>query len=192
MAGRGRPRLYKTPEEKADANRAKSKRSYYKKKAALASNPNRSSRFRAEKSRTTLLEGAVEDKTRISSDPTDLKGWTSLTTRTGREFHSLTKNNIGLYFDSLYNRYTNNYRTDVFSDAVIEIRVFHNTMARCHHAILNSAGVGKELRVAQDIGDAVYKALRCAEELECYASIGKAEIIEMQSTKQLMFQSLEY
>ncbi len=28
--GRGRPRLYKTAEEKANANRAKSRRSYYK------------------------------------------------------------------------------------------------------------------------------------------------------------------
>lgn len=30
IMGRGRPRIYKTPEEKAAANRAKSMRSYYK------------------------------------------------------------------------------------------------------------------------------------------------------------------
>ncbi|KAF9490906.1 hypothetical protein BDN71DRAFT_1510817 [Pleurotus eryngii] len=189
---RGRPRLYKTPEEQANTNRAKSKRSYYKKKAALASNHKRSPRFRAEQSKTTLLEGAVKDKARVSSDPTDLKGWTSLAARTGKEFNSLTKNSVRLYLDSLYNHYTNNYRTDIFSNAVIEMQALHKTMERCHHAVLNLAGVGKELRVVQEIGGGVHEALKCLEELECYASFGKAEIIEMQRTKQLMFQSLNY
>lgn len=94
--------------------------------------------------------------------------------------------------DSLYNRYSKNYRVDTFTSAVIEFAALHTTMERCHHAILNLAGVGKQLRVAEDEGKVIREALMCVEELECYASLGKAEVIEMQSTNQLMFQSLSY
>ncbi len=65
-------------------------------------------------------------------------------------------------------------------------------MERCNAAILQLAGVGRELRASQDRERQVQETLKCLEELECYASIGKAEVIEMQRNRQLMYQSLPY
>lgn len=84
------------------------------------------------------------------------------------------------------------YRVDTFTDAILDICALHTTLERCHAAILNMAGVGKELGVAETTGREVLETLKCLEELECYASIGKAEVIEMQTTNQLMFQSINY
>ncbi|KAF7424663.1 hypothetical protein PC9H_009973 [Pleurotus ostreatus] len=108
--GRGRPRIYKTAEDKAKANRAKSLRSYYKRKAALApSHQNSNARYRAEISKTSVLPGATVDKKKTSGDPTNIKGWVSLGADMAERFDSFIKATPRRYFDLLYKQYTNNY-----------------------------------------------------------------------------------
>ncbi|KAG9225815.1 hypothetical protein CCMSSC00406_0007825 [Pleurotus cornucopiae] len=188
--GRGRPRLYKTPEDKAAANRAKSMRSYYKKRAAL--NSDRSSkRYRAEQS--NVLPGARKDTSEVTrADPTDTAGWVSLVRETDRKFCLLTGNSTRRLLESLYQRYTETNHSDTFNDTTIEVQALYTTLQRCEHALLQLTGVAKEFRAAEAVGKRVHEALLCLEEVSCYASIGKAEIREAHDAGELIHQSLLY
>lgn len=65
-------------------------------------------------------------------------------------------------------------------------------MRRCEEALLQLTGVGGEFRVAEAVGKLVLEGLTCVEEVECYASIGKGEVVELHEKGELMYQSLAY
>ncbi|KDQ22299.1 hypothetical protein PLEOSDRAFT_171717 [Pleurotus ostreatus PC15] len=179
MARRGRPTLYKTPEEKAIANRAKSKHSYDKRLTVYSSR---------------LMQGARKDKdenARASSDdPDTTAGWLRLATATSKEFRQITNNFTSRYIDSLYQKYLVVYKADVFTHDIPEIKALHRTLTRCQDAVLQLEGVGKEFRAVETIGKGVHTTLLCLEELACYASVGKAEILALHQSRSLMYQDL--
>lgn len=92
--------------------------------------------------------------------------------------------------DSLYQQYLVVYRADVFTHDIPEIEALHKTLTRCQNAVLQLEGVGKEFRVVETLGKGVHTALLCLEELACYASVGKAEIIALHQSRSLMYQEL--
>ncbi|KAF9491500.1 hypothetical protein BDN71DRAFT_1433933 [Pleurotus eryngii] len=197
--GHGQPHLYKTSKEKANANCAKSRCSYYKQKVALApSHKGSNSWYRADKSkyemvtwklmcnRSGLLNDAAMDKEVMSTLVI------SLVTATGKHFDSFIKASLQHYFNLLCLQYKVNYQTEIFSDDLKEIRAFHAIMEQCNMAILQLAGVRKELCASQNRERQDQETLKCLEELECYTLIRKAEVIEMQHNHQLMYQSLPY
>ncbi|KAF9491276.1 hypothetical protein BDN71DRAFT_1592385 [Pleurotus eryngii] len=105
--GRGRPCLYKTLEDKAAANRAKSMRSYHKQKYAI--NTSRRRRYHADTSKAKPLDGAHPDAAALpNTDPVDTPGWLRLVTHSQTKFHALTKGSTRRFIDSLYNQYTTN------------------------------------------------------------------------------------
>ncbi|KAG9221425.1 hypothetical protein CCMSSC00406_0008319 [Pleurotus cornucopiae] len=190
--GRGRPRIYKTPEDKAAANRAKSMRSYYNRKYAI--NVGRRRRYRADTSKTKPLNSAHPDAAALpNADPVNASDWLCLVNHSQTEFDCLTKGSTRAFVESLYDEYTtNNYRLDTFSKALIELRALDRTMRRCEHALLQLVGVAKEFKVAEKLGQAVRNGLNCVEEMELYASIGKEEVLEAYENHDLMHQKLDY
>ncbi|KAG9227169.1 hypothetical protein CCMSSC00406_0004292 [Pleurotus cornucopiae] len=189
--GRGRPRLYATPEEKAAANRAKSMRSYYKKRSKL--NTNRERRYRAERSKPTILPGATKDTSKMTPvEPTDVAGWMTLVDHTDTDFRLLTGDSTRRLLEFLYKRYTETNHSDTFKDTTIEVQALYKTIKRCEHALLQLCGVAKEFRAAEALGKQIHQALLCLEEVSLYASIGKAEIREAHDAGELIHQSIPY
>ncbi|KAF4569575.1 hypothetical protein EYR36_009372 [Pleurotus pulmonarius] len=186
--GRGRPRLYNTPEEKAAANREKSKRCYHKRKIAAQSS--RRPRYRADIPQNKPIKGATRDTHPPGADPVDVPSCSLLIARLEQKFKSLTNNSVYNYVDSLYQEYTLKYWPEVFSDALLEVQSLHKRMERCQHILLQLKGVGEEYKRAEKVRKEMNDALKCLDELECYAAIGKAEVIDSYSKCELMYQAL--
>ncbi|KAF4597824.1 hypothetical protein EYR38_006215 [Pleurotus pulmonarius] len=186
--GRGRPRLYKTPEEKAAANREKSKRCYDKRKRAAQSSQRL--RYHADIPNNKPLKGATHDTIIPRADPADVPSCSLLIARLEQQFKSLAGNSVYHYIDSLYQEYTRKYWPEVFSNALLEVQSLHKRMERCQHIILQLKGVGEEYERAEMVRKEMNNALKCLDELECYAAIGKAEVIESYDKCELMYQSL--
>lgn len=128
----------------------------------------------------------------LSVDPVDPSSWLRLAASTKVKFYSITNGSTRRYIESLYNKYTTNYRSDAFSNAIIKLEALHGSIRRCEEALLQLTGVGREFRVAEAVGKLVNEGLRCVEEIACYASIGKGEVCELYEKRELMFQSLTY
>ncbi len=126
------------------------------------------------------------------ADPTDIPGWVALVRSTDDDFRLLTGDSTRRLLEFLYKQYTKNNHVDTFKETTIEVQALSNTIQRCEDALLRLAGVGKEFRAAEMVGKAIREAQHCLEEVECYASIGKAEIREAHEAADLMFQSLLY
>ncbi|KAF9496304.1 hypothetical protein BDN71DRAFT_1505816 [Pleurotus eryngii] len=187
--GRGRPQLYKTPEEKAAAGREKSKRYYYKKKAALSSQ--RRSRYRAARVNNRVLLGAKPDHaTHEQRDPVDVPGWQRLATTTLEEFKVLTKCSVRNYVEGLYQQFILDTQCRIFSDAVLEVQSLQIKASRCERELLQLAGVGKDFRMAESVGRTIQEALLYVEEVSCLAQVDREGLYELYQARQLMYQSL--
>lgn len=126
----------------------------------------------------------------LSNDPETTAGWLRLATATSKDFRQLTNNSTSHFVDSLYQRYLTVYHADVFTHNIPEIEALHKTLIRCQDALLQLEGVGKEFKVVETMSKGVRTALLCLEELACYASVGKGEILAMHQSRLLMYQEL--
>ncbi|KAF9488079.1 hypothetical protein BDN71DRAFT_1436391 [Pleurotus eryngii] len=105
--------------------------------------------------------------------------WLRLAASTKVKFYSITNGLTWCYIELLYNKYTTNYWSDAFSNAIIELEALHGSIWWCEEALLQLTGIGREFRVAEAVGKLVNEGLRCVEEITCYASIGKGEVCEL-------------
>ncbi|KDQ23598.1 hypothetical protein PLEOSDRAFT_1108088 [Pleurotus ostreatus PC15] len=183
----GRPKLYRTPEEKAMANRAKSKRSYNKCKIAISAR--KAVRYRAEThGRHSLFKGARREP-HPNLDPVTVVGWMKLVSKTSAEFDARTGGSPQSYLEGLCQNYMVSRRKDKLSDACIHLEGLRNVTTRCLNGILQLAGVGKELGVVQTLGRAVGQVLAWLEDALCAVMCGYSEVVDMHRTRQLMYQS---
>ncbi|KAG9222042.1 hypothetical protein CCMSSC00406_0008027 [Pleurotus cornucopiae] len=187
--GRGRPQLYKTPEEKAAASREKSKRYYYKKKAALSSQ--RRSRYRVSRVNNRVLLGAKPDLAADEQwDPVDIPGWRRLVTATLEEFKVLTKGSVRNYLEGLYQKFILDTQSKILSDAVLKVQSLQIKIQRCEKELLQLAGVGKDYRAAESVGKTIHEALLYVEEVSCLSELDREGLYELYHARQLMYQSL--
>ncbi|KAJ8522797.1 hypothetical protein ONZ45_g625 [Pleurotus djamor] len=181
---RGRPRLYHTPEERAMANRAKSKRSYDKHKALI--NIRKTIRYRGKSERKGLINGATK-----AGIPTK-SGWLALAKDTNESFKQHKNGRIRDYVDSLCKRYLNadNQRnTDIFEEELLEIGSFASIISRCVNAVLKMDGVGTPLRTIQNIQRSVRDAESALEDAFAHVLGGYAEFTETYQLGKFVYQS---
>ncbi|KAG9223437.1 hypothetical protein CCMSSC00406_0007624 [Pleurotus cornucopiae] len=174
-----------------------------RKKAAL--NTGRRSRYKAEITRA--LDSATQDDTplseyvchslsrnvlnaTISAHPVNVPGWMKLVAQIKAKFNSMTNGSTQRYVGSLFEKYTTDYQCNHFDDALVELRALHQTMRRSEAALLQLTGVGREYKVAETVGKLVVEGLNCVEEIACYASIGKGEVLELYEKRELLYQTL--
>ncbi|KDQ30017.1 hypothetical protein PLEOSDRAFT_154730 [Pleurotus ostreatus PC15] len=158
-----------------------------RKKAAL--NTGRRSRYKAEITRA--LDSATQDDTPLSdAHPVNVPGWMKLVAQIKAKFNSMTNGSTQRYVGSLFEKYTTDYQCNHFDDALVELRALHQTMRRSEAALLQLTGVGREYKVAETVGKLVVEGLNCVEEIACYASIGKGEVLELYEKRELLYQTL--
>ncbi len=124
-----------------------------------------------------------------SIEPTTLPGWMALMSKTSAEFTTLTRGCSRSYVEGLYHRYVLSRRTEHFSDALLSLEALRKTVLRCHNAVLQLAGVGKELRKVQVLDKDIGEVLSSLEDLLCYAIEGYSEATEMYAKGRLMYQT---
>ncbi|KAF4580530.1 hypothetical protein EYR38_003129 [Pleurotus pulmonarius] len=185
----GRPKIYKTAEEKTLANRAKSKRSYHKNKdVSKVCSPrtrpigsgrrklyhtseekvlaNRAKSKRSyHKNRRVLA--AVRDQ-KHPSNPVDVAGWMSLVHDVSKKCNTLIHGGVvPQYMAELYRKYTISRRNTTFTDPILEVEALRSTMLRCEAGLLQLSGVDENFRTAETLGKAVQQALACLEDVLC-------------------------
>ncbi|KAJ8474221.1 hypothetical protein ONZ45_g16025 [Pleurotus djamor] len=140
--GRGRPRLYHTPEEQRMANRAKSNRSYEKRR--LVVNTRRTARYRHEKERERSKTDAVGDDAR-GLDPTTVAEWMAHLKVVNERFKQVKNGTVRSYVDRLCHEYlaSSSNACDLFEAVLVELGSLHLGVERCHAAILQLEGFRK-------------------------------------------------
>ncbi|KAJ8515554.1 hypothetical protein ONZ45_g7021 [Pleurotus djamor] len=182
---RGRPRLYHTEEERIIANRAKSTRSYRKRKDPL--------NIRSFRATESVIPGSTQAGLPEGIDPTDLAGWLELLNATNTRYEDYKHGRIGHFVDQLCIRYLNSTRSNnIFQDALLEVGGFLSIIARCHRRVLQLAGVGVELETVERIQRGVRECEAALEDAFTYALCGRAELIEMRENGRLVYQSYTY
>ncbi|KAJ8509216.1 hypothetical protein ONZ45_g8579 [Pleurotus djamor] len=187
---RGRPRLYHTEEEKVIANRAKSTRSYRKRKDPL--NLHKPVRFRqkVERKLQGVLPGSTQAGLPEGVDPTDLNGWMELLSATSKQYEDYKNGSVRHFVDQLCIKYLNTTRSNhIFEEALLEICGFDNVIARCHKNVLQLAGVGVELKALELIQRGVWECEAGLVDASGYAMLGHAEFTEMREKGKLTHQS---
>ncbi|KAJ8515557.1 hypothetical protein ONZ45_g7022 [Pleurotus djamor] len=186
---RGRPRLYHTPEDRLAANRVKSKRSYDKHKKLI--NIRRTVRYRSEAERKRLMPGAPSIPASLYA--TDLSGWVTLAKDTNVKYKLLKNGTIRNYVETLCQRYLNadNHRLEIdgFEAALLEIGSYANVLTRCHDAMLQSSGVGSQIRMIRRVQRSVRDAASAIEDVIAHAMGGYVEFAETYQLRQFIYQS---
>ncbi|KAJ8489748.1 hypothetical protein ONZ45_g13452 [Pleurotus djamor] len=187
---RGRPRLYLTEEEKTMANRAKSTRSYRKRKDPL--NIRKPVRFHRDKAeRSGVIPGSVQAGLPEGVDPNDLTGWMELAKATHKDYENFKNGAVRRFVDRLCIKYLNGQRRShtIFEDALIEIGGFLSVIGRCHARVLRLAGAGDNLEAVECIQREVRECEEALEHALAFAMLGRAEFTEMREKGQLLHQS---
>ncbi|KAJ8508657.1 hypothetical protein ONZ45_g9100 [Pleurotus djamor] len=183
-SSRGRPRIYTTDEERNIANREKSKRYYTKKKAAL---PIQRRRFQAESTKNLIIAGATLSKGTPSANPVDTAGWMQLVNSVSNEFHLLTKGSAVQYAELIYKQLVEG-RRDGLNEALLQLDHLGNVIKRCMHAILQLEGVQSDFRKVSAAERLIREACAYMEELSCYASMDRGELVHEHEMRQLRYQ----
>ncbi|KAF4586116.1 hypothetical protein EYR38_009715 [Pleurotus pulmonarius] len=186
--GPGRPRLYKTPEEKAMANRAKSKRSYDKHKRAIGVRRTVRQRKQTVRERKHAIPGAVRQGPPRGLDPIDVPGWLDLSATVAAKFRALANGSTREYAEHMYQRYALIERKEFLNDAMLELEKLQAISRRCEAAVLQLAGVGDEFKEVERVGKEIYEANAFLEDLMCYVLGGYSDAIDAYQTRSLQFQ----
>ncbi|KAF4578378.1 hypothetical protein EYR36_000185 [Pleurotus pulmonarius] len=186
--GRGRPRIYHTEEDKIRANRAKSKRSYDKRRAS--SGTKKVTRYHASAETKGLLKSASPTKGLTSLDPTTIPGWLSLVAKVLDDFTATTRGSTRSYVEAIYQSYMDSRQKEVLNDPILELTGLQNTIRRCEAGLLQLAGYGNEYLMAENTGKNIGRAIACLDDILCHALCGYAEVLEMYESDLLLFQAL--
>lgn len=76
----------------------------------------------------------------------------------------------------------------VLERALTNMERLKNNLIRCEDNILQLAGVGKELYSTQELRQKIDLVIKGLEEILCYAMIDIAELSDMHTNRQLMYQ----
>ncbi|KDQ31596.1 hypothetical protein PLEOSDRAFT_1080095 [Pleurotus ostreatus PC15] len=209
----GRPKIYKTPEEKALANRAKSKRSYHKNKDPFkVSSPRKrpvgsgrpklyhtpeekmfANRAKSKRNyhKNKRVLAAVRERKHPKTNPATVTDWTDLVADTSDKFDALLQGaTVPKFMAELYRKYSISRRNTTFTDPLLEVEALRATMQRCEAGLLRLSGVDKNFRIAETTGKAIQEALGCLEDLLCTTMDGDSELFEMHRKGELLYQSL--
>ncbi|KAJ8457211.1 hypothetical protein ONZ45_g18402 [Pleurotus djamor] len=138
--GRGRPRLYHSPEEQQMANRAKSNRSYEKRR--LLVNTRRTVRYRHEKERKRGEAGAAAADDAPLLDPTTVPEWMAHLKGVNERFKKVKNGTVRNYIENLCQEYLTGTvgSCDSFEAALLELGSLDLSVERCHAAVLRLDG----------------------------------------------------
>ncbi|KDQ25219.1 hypothetical protein PLEOSDRAFT_1106160 [Pleurotus ostreatus PC15] len=201
----GRPKIYKTLEEKTLANRSKSSRSYHKNKGLSDSvSDTNIPRPRPVGSGRPKIYQTAEEKIlanrakRISEfwqlsktkKRQNVAGWMTLVHTTSRKFESMVHGTVPAYMEDLYRQFTISHYKTIFTDPMLEVEALRSTMRHCENSLLQLSGVDQNLRMAEAAGRAIQEVIACLEDILCSVMVGKAELFEMYKKRELMYQSL--
>ncbi|TFK66630.1 hypothetical protein BDN72DRAFT_899681 [Pluteus cervinus] len=172
-----RPQLYHTPEEKAAANRAKSKRSYDKYKSHI--NAHRRSSHRAENPSSVprpYRRPKRQNKIKITFQPRSLDDITGGVPPSD-------------FLENLVQAYTSSSASDdsIFSVPLAALEVHLKDLQQVEGHVLQEDGAGEKWRVAQQSTQTVQALVRAVEELICSCLVGS--ITTTHKTHRFMYQN---
>ncbi|KAJ8506886.1 hypothetical protein ONZ45_g10662 [Pleurotus djamor] len=187
--GRGRPRLYHSPEEQQMANRAKSNRSYEKRR--LLVNTRRTVRYRHEKERKRGEAGAAAADDAPLLDPTTVPEWMAHLKGVNERFKKVKNGTVCNYIENLCQEYLTGTvgSCDSFEAALLELGSLDLSVERCHAAVLRLDGVGPDLRAVSYVQRAVQRAIIGVEDVLCHAMRGHWELGKAYQLRHLVYQT---
>ncbi|KAF9491421.1 hypothetical protein BDN71DRAFT_1433998 [Pleurotus eryngii] len=195
-SNKGHAKIYKTPEDQIMANRAKSKCSYNKHKAAISAH--KAVRYHVEtapcyilirNAQKGLLPKLPPDPDVSSNDPVTVSGWLAWTTKLCSKFVALTKGNTTTFMEGLYQGYVVSCWKDKICDAIIKLEGLWKATTHCLNGILQLAGVEKDLDKVQHLDRLIREALSWLEDIMCYVVGRYSEVMKVYMKQRLLYQA---
>ncbi|RDB20435.1 hypothetical protein Hypma_012495, partial [Hypsizygus marmoreus] len=203
--------LYNTPEEKAAANREKSKRSYVKYCHSRYSTNHGPSESRHLGTRNRFTCAEVSDignnprsantitfsnqELSAAKPPTlQVRGnglgyWSDRVERVAIKLKEAVGVNPGVYIEGVYQLYLTSLQKDNIRDAVLRISRFQTLIYRYQDAILQAGGpLCEEWKRSDVVRASVCDVVKSLEEILTYAMVDYDELILMYKSQKLMFQ----
>ncbi|KAG6848321.1 hypothetical protein H0H93_001198 [Arthromyces matolae] len=195
-----RPKKYHTPEEKAAANRAKSKRSYDRKRMKNVSIGQRAKKeLSEEEQKSRGVHAYPPDVCRIPEDTrriiklkpgAELKYWCRLGEGVHMKFQRVVGLSIKGYVNKVFAACAISRNEDEIETQMTVLMDIKKGIERCQAHILNLAGVGAEWDRAECIAKNIDTAIHCLEDIHCHLLCSYSELISMHKKEELMYQQL--
>ncbi|KAF9523676.1 hypothetical protein CPB83DRAFT_898544 [Crepidotus variabilis] len=183
-----RPKLYKTIEEKADANRAKSKRHYNKKKTEIAEQ-------RRAKYCQSQIDVTNQDTRHTKQNDEDIpvaeKDLQSCLWHAKR-FQTRVSSIVGEvpkgFVGSICQEYLQSLDKTAIQSYAAKFEKFLKWVLECHDRVLQLVGTGRELDAVTQIANTVRELNRMVDELLVYAILGPEEFLAIYEANKFEFQ----
>lgn len=114
----------------------------------------------------------------------------ALVSQVAAKTQELIKGSIHGYFQQICQRFIFSLLRNEIDDAAMEFESMKTTIQRCGHALLQVVGVGDKYRAAERVEREIDQVICCFDDIMCHLLVGKAELFDMYSSEQLMYQSL--
>ncbi|KAF9501457.1 hypothetical protein BDN71DRAFT_1501175 [Pleurotus eryngii] len=123
-------------------------------------------------------------------DPDDVPAWMALVSQVAAKTQELIKGSVHGYFQQICQRFIFSLLRNEIDDATMEFESMKTTIQRCRHALLQVVRVGDKYRAAEQVEREIDQVICCFDDIMCHLLVGKAELFDMYSSKQLMYQFL--
>ncbi|KAF8867887.1 hypothetical protein BD779DRAFT_1680004 [Infundibulicybe gibba] len=179
-----RPQKYHTTEDRAAANRAKSRRHYEKNKSTISAQRRTRRRIKtlnpkAPSARVKPKENNAERKTLL---------WSKKVKTLMAKFNALVET-PQIFCDKIYDNYKFMRSTDILDDAILEISRLQKHARQYEAEILELAGVTKPLEHAQAATKPINILLSWLEEILSWAMLDGDQLHRLYTNQELLYQS---
>ncbi|KAJ3497295.1 hypothetical protein NLJ89_g10366 [Agrocybe chaxingu] len=185
----GRAKKYLTPEQKADANRAKSRRHYEKKKDKI--NNKRRREYHKAKAHTDCAPGILVPPERHGSalqpqDPLHL--WMEQNDRIKNRLLKITGKEPAIFVDEISLRYLSDGNKDTLHTHATQLGKLQKAIYRCQNEVLTLAGMGPEYHAVDKTVILIRTIVGWVEEVLCYAMVELSEVRRLREERGFMYQ----